>query len=110
MWPRIFSALLGIWLMLAPSLLHYDGHASISDRVVGPLIAATAIIAIWEVTRPLRWLGILFGLWLLFAPGLFHFPSHALVNSAVVGAVLVILAFLGGRVNQKFGGGWREVV
>jgi hypothetical protein len=110
MWPRILSALLGIWLMVAPSLLHYDGHASISDRIVGPLIAATAIIAIWKVTRPLRWLGILFGLWLLFAPALFHFPSHALVDSAIVGAVLVILAFLGGRVNQNFGGGWREVV
>ncbi len=96
MWPRIVSALLGIWLMVAPSLLHYDGHASLSDHVVGSLIAATAIIAIWEVTRPLRWLGIIFGLWLLFAPGIFRFPSHALVNSAIVGVVLVILAFMGG--------------
>jgi hypothetical protein len=110
MWPRIVSTLLGIWLMLAPSLLHYDATASISDRVAGPLIAATAIIAIWEVTRPLRWLGIVFGLWLLLAPGLFHFPRHALVNSAVVGAALVILSFLGGKVREKFGGGWRGVV
>ncbi|HEU4586171.1 MAG TPA: hypothetical protein VFR95_10495 [Gemmatimonadaceae bacterium] len=74
MWPRIFSALLGIWLMLAPSLLHYGGRASLNDHIVGPLVAATAIIAIWEATRPLRWLGILFGLWLLFVPGLFDFP------------------------------------
>jgi hypothetical protein len=110
MWPRIISALLGIWLMVAPSVLHYDASASINDRIVGPLIAATAIIAIWEVTRPLRWLGILFGLWLLVAPGIFHFPPHALVNSAVVGALLVILSFLGGRVMEKFGGGWGEVV
>ncbi|HET7622298.1 MAG TPA: hypothetical protein VFK39_10380 [Gemmatimonadaceae bacterium] len=110
MWPRIVSALLGIWLMVAPSVLHYDATASISDRVLGPLIAATAIIAIWEVTRPLRWLGILFGLWLLIAPGIFDFPSHALANSAVVGAALVILSFLGGRVRGKYGGGWKEAV
>lgn len=110
MWPRIVSALLGIWLMVAPSVLHYDGHASINDHIVGPLIAATAIIAFWEITRPLRWLGIVFGLWLLLAPGFLRFPSRALVNSAVVGAVLVILAFLGGRVGGKFGGGWRELV
>ncbi|HEY9426494.1 MAG TPA: hypothetical protein VIR34_05015 [Gemmatimonadaceae bacterium] len=110
MWPRIVSALLGIWLMVAPSVLHYDGHASISDRIVGPLIAATAIIAIWEITRPLRWLGVPFGLWLLFAPAYFRFPSHALVNNVVVGAMLVILSFLGGGVREKFGGGWRGVV
>ncbi|HET7551088.1 MAG TPA: hypothetical protein VFK04_07345 [Gemmatimonadaceae bacterium] len=110
MWPRIVSALLGIWLMVAPSVLHYDGRASINDHIVGPLIAATAIIAIWEITRPLRWLGIVFGTWLVFAPAFFRFPSEALVNNVVVGAVLVILAFLGGRVNEKFGGGWREVV
>ena len=110
MWPRIASALLGIWLMVAPSVLHYDGRASINDHIVGPLVAATAIIAIWEITRPFRWLGIIFGLWLLLAPGFLHFPSHALINSAVVGAVLVILSFLGGRVREKFGGGWREIV
>lgn len=110
MWPRIVSALLGIWLMVAPSVLHYDGHASISDRIAGPLIAATAIIAIWEITRPLRWLGIPFGLWLLLAPAFFSFPSHALVNNVVVGTVLVILAFVGRRTKEKFGGGWRELV
>lgn len=110
MWPRIISALLGIWLMVAPSLLGYRGVASISDRIVGPLVAATAIIAIWEITRPLRWLGVPFGLCLLIAPGLFHFPSHAVVNSAVAGTVLVIISFLGGGVKERYGGGWRGLV
>lgn len=110
MWPRVASALLGIWLMVAPSLLHYDGRAAVSDHVLDPLTAATAIVAIWQVTRPLRWLGVIFGVWLLLAPGFFHFPSHALVNNAVVGALLVLLAFLGGKVREKFGGGRREVV
>jgi hypothetical protein len=98
MWPRVVSALLGVWLMAAPALLGYSGTASTSDRVVGPLVAAIAIIAIWEITRPLRWLGVPFGLWLLVAPSFFHFPSHALLNSAVVGTVLVILSFLKGKV------------
>ena len=110
MWPRIISALLGIWLMVAPALLGYRGVASISDHIVGPLVAATAIIAIWEVTRQLRWLGIPLGLWLLLAPGLLRFPSRALANSAVVGAALVILSFLGGRVKERYGGGWRGLV
>ena len=110
MWPRVISALLGIWLMVAPSVLHYYGYPAISDRVFGPLIAGPAIIAIWETTRPLHWLGIPFGLWLLFAPTFFRFPSDALVNNVAVGAVLVILAFLGGGVREKFGGGWREIV
>lgn len=110
MWPRIVSALLGIWLMVAPSVLHYEGIASISDHIAGPVVAATAIVAIWEITRPLRWLGILFGLWLLLAPAFFHFPSPALVNSAVAGTALIILSFLGGRIGQTFGGGWRELL
>lgn len=110
MWPRVLSALLGIWLMVSPSFLHYDGRAASNDHIVGPLVAVTAIIAIWEVARPLRWLGILFGLWLLFAPGIFRFPPPALANNAFVGASLVLLSFLGGKVGQKRGGGWREAM
>lgn len=107
---RILSALLGVWLMAAPAILGYSGAASISDRVVGPLVAATAIIAIWEVTRPIRWLGVPLGLWLLVAPASFHSPSPAVVNSAIVGTALVVLSFLEGKVRGRYGGGWMELV
>lgn len=110
MWPRIISAILGIWLMAAPALLHYSGAASVSDRIVGPLGAATAIIAIWEVTRPLRWVGVPLGLWLLLAPWPLHFPSVAILNSALVGTAMITLSLVRAKVVGRYGGGWRELV
>jgi hypothetical protein len=29
----------GLWLMLAPSVLGYDGAAATSDRIAGPVMA-----------------------------------------------------------------------
>ena len=86
MWARILTAALGIWLMAAPAVLGYDRPASADDRIVGPLAAAFAIVAIWEVTRPLSWMNLLLGLWLIVAPWLLGYGLTATINSTVVGS------------------------
>src|SRR5688500_7976224 len=55
MWARMISAVIGIWLMTAPAVLDYGGAARTTDRIVGPLVASIAVIAVWEVLRPARW-------------------------------------------------------
>lgn len=71
MWAYILNALLGIWLMAAPAALHYAGVASVNDRIVGPVATECAIIAISEVTRPVRWGNVALGLWLVIAPWIY---------------------------------------
>ena len=109
MWPRLINAALGLWLMVAPAVLDYGDPARANDRIAGPLAASVAVIAIWEVARPLRWLNVALGLWLLAAPWLLGYPAVAALNSTAVGLVLGGCALIRGRLQQRVGGGWRAV-
>jgi len=106
MWPRIASVAAGVWLMAAPAVLGYGDPARTADRIVGPLTAAVAFVAIWEVMRGLRWGTLPFGVWLVGAPWILGYGDRASANSVLAGLVLVALAFIGGRTRQRFGGGW----
>jgi hypothetical protein len=106
MWAQLCCVLLGLWLMAAPYVLGYDEPASHSDHVLGPLIASFAAIALWEVTRGLRWVNVLLALWLIAAPWALGFAMPALVNSVVVGLAVAGLSLVRGRVSERFGGGW----
>ena len=83
MWPRIVNIALGLWLMVAPSVLDYGDPAAANDRIVGPIAAALAVIAVWEATRPLRWVNVVLGLWLVIAP-------FSQSDERIVGAIGVI--------------------
>lgn len=110
MWPRVGSALIGVWLMAAPSVLGYGGVAATNDRIAGPTAAAIAIVAMSQVTRAFRWLNLVIGAWLLLAPWILGYPPSALASSMVSGLALAGLASLRGRVDRRYGGGWRSLV
>src|SRR5215207_3520539 len=91
MWPRLVNTLVGLWLMAAPAVLDYAGAARTNDRIVGPLAASFAVIAIWEVTRPLRWANVALGVWLLVAPWLLGADRAPLLNETAAGLVLIAM-------------------
>ncbi len=68
MWSQILNALIGIWLIVALTILHYSLSGTTSCRIVGPILATFSIVACWEVTRAVGKVAILLGLWLLAAP------------------------------------------
>jgi hypothetical protein len=109
-WVRALSGLLGIWLMAAPDVLGYGAPAATSDRIVGPVAASVAVVAMSAVTRGVRWLNLLPGGWLLVAPWLLGYPPAATVNSLVVGLLLIGLAFVRGPVTAWYGGGWAALL
>ena len=96
----------GLWLMFAPSVLDYASPAADSDRISGPLLAAVAFLAIFQITRGLRWANLPIGLWLVAAPLLLGFPTDASVNSVVCGVATLALAPLGRLEQSRYGGGW----
>jgi len=110
MWPRLASVAAGVWLMAAPAVLGYGDPARTADRIVGPLAAAVAFVAVWEVMRGFRWGNLLFAAWLVSAPWLLGYGEGATANSVVVGLLLLALAFVGGRTRQRFGGGWAALL
>ena len=107
MWARIVNVILGVWLLAAPAVLSYGDPARTNDRIVGPLAAAIAAIAAWEVTRPVRWLNLILGLWLFAAPWLLGYEAGAMFNAMIVGLVLAACALVRGEYRPaRFGGGW----
>jgi hypothetical protein len=111
MWARVLNVAVGIWLMAAPAALRYEGTlAADHDRVVGPVLASFACIAMWEVTRPLRWGNAVIGAWLLAAPWVLGFPPVATVNSMAAGAVVVGLSLVRGKLTHDFAGGWASLL
>jgi hypothetical protein len=110
MWARLATVLAGVWLMAAPFILGYAGPAATSDLVVGPSIAAVAIVAMSQATRPVRWLNLPIAFWLLAAPWILGYGPASLLNSTCSGLAVAALTSIRGRVNQRFGGGWRSLV
>ena len=110
MWAQVINTLLGIWLMAAPAVLAYGKPGSVNDRIVGPLIATFAWIAVTEVTRGCRFVNVLLGGWLIIAPIVLGYHDAAPVwNSVCVGIVVVVLSFVRGKVKASYGGGWRSL-
>lgn len=106
MWARLINVALGIWLMAAPAVLGYSGAAANNDRIAGPIIAAFAFVAIWEILRDLRRINMIAGPWLVLAPLVMSYPTAAAVNSVCVGILVTCFAFIRGSVPSRFGGGW----
>ena len=109
MWAHIINLAIGLWLMAAPDVLGYAGLAADHDRVVGPVIATFACVAIWEATRPLRWVNLLIALWMLLAPWMLGFPQAATINTMLCGAAAAALSCVRGKPRHRFGGGWRAI-
>ncbi len=96
-WPRWINVVLGIWLLMAPMALGYaDAYAVNNDRLLGILIAASAIVALW-VPR-VRFVNVVLGVWLIIAPFVLgYFGGTAVANDIVVGLAVTVFAFIPSR-------------
>jgi hypothetical protein len=110
MWAQLINLAIGIWLMAAPAVLPGSVKAAeVNDRIVGPLAATFACVAIWEVTRGCRWVNLPLGLWLLISPMALGLSGYDAANSVLCGIALAGLACIGGPVRGRFGGGWSSL-
>jgi hypothetical protein len=95
--------------MAAPAALGYAGPARVNDRIVGPVAAGVAAVAVWEATRPFGRANLALGLWLVLAPWVLGYGWTALVNSTLVGVLLMGFALVSGKARDRFGGGWSSL-
>jgi hypothetical protein len=109
MWAQALAAAAGVWLMAAPDVLGYGDPAAANDRIVGPVAASVAIIALSESTRSVRWVNLALGAWLCTAPWMFGFPATAAANSFACGVLLAVLSMVRGRLRYRLAGGWRAL-
>jgi hypothetical protein len=107
MMSQLLIVLLGLWLMASPDVLHYDDPARTLGHIVGPLIVSVALIAVSEVTRPVRWVNVLFGVGLIAASWMPANEPAARWNGVVIGALVIALSVRRGPIKEQVGGGWR---
>jgi hypothetical protein len=109
-WTLLASTALGLWLMAAPAVLGSTGAAADNSRVVGALIVTTAVIAMAEVGRALRFLNVLFALWIAAAPWILSGATTATTwNNAVVGIVVILLSLPRGKIRERYGS-WERLI
>jgi hypothetical protein len=107
MWANIVTALLGIWLMIAPHLLGVDKRIANNAHIVGPLIVAFSIIAIWECTRNARLFNLPLALWLMAAPLVLQYNNdNALMNDYTIAIIIILSLLVKRQRHHRFGGGW----
>ncbi|TKC99874.1 SPW repeat domain-containing protein [Polyangium fumosum] len=96
-WPRWINIVLGIWLLIAPSALGYvDTYAANNDRLLGILIASSAIVALWAPKA--RFVNVVLGAWLIIAPFVLgYFGGRAVANDIVLGIAVAAFAFIPSR-------------
>lgn len=106
MWAQGIACGIGLWLMASPQVLGYGGAARINDLVAGPISASLACVAMWQVTRPVRWANLGVGAWLLLSPLILGHVSAAAANSVLSGLALAGFSCVRGRLTHRLGGGW----
>jgi hypothetical protein len=109
MWAQAINIIIGLLVMVAPDIWHFDKIASHNNHIAGPMVITFAITALWEVNRNVRWFNIPIGFWLIFSPLFFHFSTTAININIFSGLFIVILSLFKGSIKQRFGGGWRSL-
>ncbi|MCS6945356.1 MAG: SPW repeat protein [Sutterellaceae bacterium] len=110
-WQDPVNLVLGVWLIVSPWLLSYASEAAATwnAAILGVLISAAAIWALFRVFAWQQWANVAFGLWLIVSPWLLGFGgvAAALYNAVIVGLVVAVLALWALGTDRDIGGWWR---
>lgn len=106
MWPSVFSAITGIWLMASSEIFGYSSYAADNDHICGPLIVSFGIIAFNQVTRPVRRINTIISIWLFISAFFFDYQLTARINIIIISIIVLSLSLFKGKVDSDFNGGW----
>ena len=110
-WSLLLSVALGGWLLFAPTLFGTQDRAADSDHLVGALIVTCTVIAMAEVTRPVRFVNIVLGLWLVAAPWMLAGVTvGGQWNGIISGLLVIVLSIPRGHVRERYGSWQRYIV
>lgn len=111
MWLRIYSIVLGVWLLVSPAILGSSPAVAVVERIAGPVAIAVAVLAVRDVTRAARMANIITGLFLLIAvPTARGVSTLDFVNALVVGWLLIVFAIPRGVIHRHVDGGWWAIL
>lgn len=103
---QIINTLVGLWLMVVPSVIVLPDTVKAVCFVLGPLIASVGYIAIWDPMRLVRWVNVVLGLVLFSSLFWESMSAQAMWHLGVISVVIVLMACQRGRQRYSYAGGW----
>jgi hypothetical protein len=103
-WQDPVNALLGVWLIVSPWLLRYSAErtAMADGVIVGVLLIAASLGAIYTLKAWEEWSEAILGLWMIVSPWLLKFSSvHVARNNAVITGIIVLVLALWVLLSDK---------
>lgn len=100
-WQDWLNLALGIWLLIAPVLIHeagITGTAAWNSYLGGAAVALFAVVALIQPVAWEEWINLAIGLWLTLAPWFLRFSAeapNAAANQLIIGTIIAATALWG---------------
>jgi len=112
-WQDPVNLILGLWMLISPWVLGYQGETTAmwNAVVLGILIGAVAIGALAQPKAWEEWANVVLGIWLVISPWVLGFSTmrEPMANAAIVGVVTAVLALWTLGTDKDLGGWWSPV-
>ncbi|HWD23440.1 MAG TPA: SPW repeat protein [Burkholderiales bacterium] len=109
-WQDPVNLVIGLWMIASPWLLAFQAETrpTWNAVILGVVIAAVALYAMFRVFAWQEWANAVFGAWLVISPWVLGFTGlyAAMVNAVVAGAVVLALAIWALATDKDIGGWW----
>ncbi|MCL4801457.1 MAG: SPW repeat protein [Burkholderiales bacterium] len=109
-WQDPVNLIVGLWVLVSPWALGYAAEATPmwNAVVLGILVAAAALIALFRVMAWEEWVNLALGVWLAVSPWLLGFSglASAMWNALIAGAIVAVLALWALGTDKDIGGWW----
>lgn len=110
MWKAIVNVLLGLWLMMSPSLFKMNELTSNNNYIIGPLVITFSVISFWDINRKVIRANILLGVWILAALFVLEYTKTiAFFSNGACGIFIILLSSIKRKAKGRFGGGWKSL-
>jgi hypothetical protein len=109
-WQDGVNLILGLWMVVAPWILAYqtEPRPMWNSVILGILIAAVTVYALYQVFAWEEWANVVFGVWLVISPWVLGFSGlyAAMLNALIVGVIVAALALWTLGTDKDIGGWW----
>jgi len=111
-WQDLVNAVLGIWVIISPWALAFDGSSMAMSNavIVGALLVATSLGAVFVPRAWEEWTEAGLGVWLVVSPWVLGFSGNrnAMLSTVISGAIVAVLALWTLFTDKDYGAGLRE--
>jgi hypothetical protein len=111
-WQDLVNALLGVWVIVSPWVLGFEGSSMAMSNavIVGIALVATALGAVFVPRAWEEWTEAALGLWLVVSPWVLGFSGHreALLSMMIAGLAVVGLAVWTLMTDKDYNAALRE--